>query len=283
MSRQIFRPYRHVIIQGAWCAVRHRVRFKGFRRPGRASRGRQGRQVAPKGRLLLCRLALTAGFSLSNRERAVEFVVRGSYDVKVRGEKSWRISQFWIGLNRWYHLPESWEALAETSRREVLIIFPSLSLISAIDCPPPIRGAIVPPISCPALTCGDQISRQGADWVTSRNPAWWRSQRVLNATPDFTLNESMTWASRRELDGAVLDLSRIPQCSASELSAPGCPLLELGLISGSLTPEHHIDFHAVSGVLVLVKFLACEVRLGWPCKFPADAHALTRHNRPAER
>ena len=43
----------------------------------------------------------------------------------------------------------------------------------------------------------------------------------------FHFNRSMTWASRRELDGAVLDLSRIPRCSASELSAPGCPLLEL--------------------------------------------------------
>lgn len=40
-------------------------------------------------------------------------------------------------------------------------------------------------------------------------------------------DEPMTWASRRELDGAVLDPSRIPQCSARELSAPGCPLREL--------------------------------------------------------
>ena len=40
-------------------------------------------------------------------------------------------------------------------------------------------------------------------------------------------NEAMIYASRRELDGAVLDPSRIPQCSASELSATGCPLREL--------------------------------------------------------
>jgi ribosomal protein S12 methylthiotransferase accessory factor len=40
-------------------------------------------------------------------------------------------------------------------------------------------------------------------------------------------NEPLKWAAYRELDGAALDPLRIAQCSAAELSAPGCPLRAL--------------------------------------------------------
>jgi ribosomal protein S12 methylthiotransferase accessory factor len=41
------------------------------------------------------------------------------------------------------------------------------------------------------------------------------------------LQKPVVWAPYRELDGAALDLRRVPRCSARELSTPGCPLRAL--------------------------------------------------------
>jgi ribosomal protein S12 methylthiotransferase accessory factor len=59
------------------------------------------------------------------------------------------------------------------------------------------------------------------------DPSKARLIAIAEAAERYSARDSrqpVVWAPQHELDGAVLDLDRIPRCSARELATPGCPL-----------------------------------------------------------
>lgn len=79
---------------------------------------------------------------------------------------------------------------------------------------------------CPGLGIG-RSSSTGCGRAFG-DPAHARMIAIAEAAERYAAYEPPTaehrWATAAELDGPVLDTTRLPRCSAAELARPGCPI-----------------------------------------------------------